>query len=99
MYMMEAKVRHSLKLRSTNIPSGKTVQSVKPQVGSGVRRDMDIIDEMWLMVALGLSIFLGGFGIWALDNKYCSTLRTWRHQVGLPWGLLLEGHGWWFVYP
>jgi dihydroceramidase len=46
-------------------------------------------------VGTGLSIFLSGFGIWALDNQYCSTLRHWRHQVGLPWGILLEGHGWW----
>jgi dihydroceramidase len=26
-------------------------------------------------------------------------VRRWRHEVGLPWGLLLEGHGWWLVIP
>lgn len=60
-------------------------------------RDADIIKQMWIMVAFGLAIFLGGFGIWAVDNKYCSKLRQWRHELGLPWGILLEGHGWWHL--
>jgi dihydroceramidase len=67
------------------------------------RRDQRILRDMWWMIAVGLSIFLGGFGIWALDLKYCSTFRRWRHELGLPWGILLEGHGWWlvarFVFP
>ena len=58
-------------------------------------RDTDILKRMWILVAFGLTVFLGGFGIWALDNVYCSTLRSWRRSVGLPWGILLEGHGWW----
>lgn len=58
-------------------------------------RDEKIVNTMWIMIAYGLSTFLGGFAIWALDNKYCSTIRAWRAQVGLPWGILLEGHGWW----
>jgi len=49
------------------------------------------------MIACGLGVFLGGFGIWTLDNVYCSTIRRWRHEIGLPWGILLEGHGWWYV--
>jgi dihydroceramidase len=53
---------------------------------------------MWTMIAVGLSIFLGGFGMWNLDIIYCGKLRQWRHQVGLPWGILLEGHGWWYVF-
>ncbi|KAI0997496.1 hypothetical protein K3495_g10691 [Podosphaera aphanis] len=97
MYTMEFKIRRSLKLKPANSSSEKTINIMKSQVSSGVRRDMNVIDEMWLMVALGLSIFLGGFGMWNLDNMYCSTLRSWRHQLGLPWGLLLEGHGWWHL--
>lgn len=58
-------------------------------------RDAKILKTMWFMVACGLSIFLGGFGIWTLDNIYCSKLRVWRREIGLPWGILLEGHGWW----
>jgi dihydroceramidase len=58
-------------------------------------RDLKVLKTMWFMVVYGLSMFLGGFAIWNLDNFFCSTLRTWRQQIGLPWGILLEGHGWW----
>jgi dihydroceramidase len=61
------------------------------------KRDMEILRQMWVMVAWGLTVFLGGFAVWNLDNIYCSTLRRWRYDVGLPWGLLLEGHGWWHI--
>jgi dihydroceramidase len=58
-------------------------------------RDEEILRRMWSMIRWGASLFLGGFFIWSLDNAYCSTLRRWRHRVGLPWGIILEGHGWW----
>jgi dihydroceramidase len=61
------------------------------------RRDKNILKDMWWMIAVGLSVFLGGFGIWALDLMCCSAFRRWRHEIGLPWGILLEGHGWWLV--
>ena len=49
------------------------------------------------MIVMGLTIFLGGFIVWTLDNEYCSTVRGWRREIGLPWGMLLEGHGWWHL--
>jgi len=61
------------------------------------QRDLDILKSMWKLVAFGVSVFLLGFGIWSLDNKYCSTLRTWRRSIGMPWGFFLEGHGWWHL--
>ena len=60
-------------------------------------RDLATLKRMYGLIAYGLSIFLGGFAIWTLDNVYCSTLRRWRRQIGLPWGLVLEGHGWWHL--
>ena len=60
-------------------------------------RDTVIVQRMWLMVGVGLSVFLGGFAIWNLDNAHCSRLRGWRRDVGLPWGVILEGHGWWHL--
>lgn len=60
-------------------------------------RDTKILKTMWFMVAYGLTMFLGGFFIWNLDNHFCSQIRVWRRQVGLPWGIFLEGHGWWYV--
>ncbi|KAI9889168.1 MAG: hypothetical protein M1814_005759 [Vezdaea aestivalis] len=59
------------------------------------QRDAKILREMWTMVGAGLGTFLSGFAIWSLDNSYCSPLRKWRHEVGLPWGIVAEGHGWW----
>jgi len=60
-------------------------------------RDLKILKTMWLAIAYGLSTFLGAFAIWNLDNIYCSNLRRWRREIGLPWGILLEGHGWWHL--
>ncbi|CAI7624336.1 unnamed protein product [Penicillium glandicola] len=60
-------------------------------------RDEKILKTMWFMVIYGLSMFLGGFFIWNLDNVFCSEIRRMRRSVGLPWGLFLEGHGWWHV--
>ena len=63
--------------------------------GDASTRDRQILMKMWELFAYGLSIFLVGFFLWGLDNKYCASLRTWRHRIGLPWGFVLEGHGWW----
>lgn len=60
-------------------------------------RDTKTLKTMWFMVAYGLCMFLGGFFIWNLDNGFCTQIRRWRREVGLPWGILLEGHGWWYV--
>jgi hypothetical protein len=60
-------------------------------------RDEKTIKTMWFMVIYGLSMFLGGFFIWNLDNVFCTEIRQIRRAVGLPWGIFLEGHGWWYV--
>ncbi|KAI9315599.1 alkaline ceramidase 3 [Dichotomocladium elegans] len=41
--------------------------------------------------------FGGAFIIWNIDNQFCSTLRDWRHVVGLPLGAISELHGWWHI--
>ncbi|GJC99805.1 alkaline phytoceramidase [Colletotrichum higginsianum] len=56
-----------------------------------------ILKTMWIMVGTGLAVFLLGFFIWNLDNAFCSRIRHWRRQLGLPWGALLEGHAWWHL--
>jgi dihydroceramidase len=97
MYMMEVNLRPSLRKKAANGQEKKTVSesSTSPAQLANEKRDKIILREMWWMVAIGLSIFLGGFAIWGLDRIYCSNVRRWRHQIGLPWGILLEGHGWW----
>lgn len=58
-------------------------------------RDMRILKKMWALCGCGFASVGVGFLLWNLDNIYCSYLRTWRREIGLPWGILLEGHGWW----
>ena len=58
-------------------------------------RDNKNLNRMLHLVGFGLMNFLSGFAAWYLDNTYCDHLRRWRRGLGLPWGLLLEGHGWW----
>ncbi len=75
---------------------GRNMDKEQQEIGRWKdRRDRRILGTMWVMIACGLSNFLGGFAIWGLDNVYCSKLREWRREIGLPWGILLEGHGWW----
>lgn len=60
-------------------------------------RSNQILKTMWIMVAVGLVTFIGGFFVWKLDNVFCSQIRRWRRAMGLPWAILLEGHGWWHL--
>ncbi|KAH0603677.1 uncharacterized protein H6S33_007336 [Morchella sextelata] len=55
------------------------------------------VNTMWWMVGWGLFVFLCGFALWNVDNAWCGSLRGWRRGVGLPWGVLAEGHGWWHL--
>jgi len=96
MYIMELSLRPSLNRRQMGdkLQSKSSIQTDE-KTRSEDLRDRRILNTMWWMIACGISIFLAGFGVWTLDNKYCSTLIRWRREVGLPWGILLEGHGWW----
>lgn len=83
-YLMEKALRHS------------------PQQGSAssqanVSEDARRLRTMWSMIPVGIGSVALGFGIWTLDNIYCSRFRVWRRELGLPWGILLEGHGWWHL--
>jgi dihydroceramidase len=41
--------------------------------------------------------FLTGYLLWQLDFIFCPQLTAWKRAVGMPWGFLLEFHGWWHV--
>ncbi|KAF3480248.1 alkaline phytoceramidase [Arthroderma uncinatum] len=97
MWVMEVTLRPSFqRSRNQNKPH-PSIPTITVNGETLDERDIRILKSMWAMVAYGLSTFLGGFVIWNLDNEYCSTLRGWRREIGLPWGILLEGHGWWHV--
>ena len=98
MYNMETRLRPAL------VAEDRSTQGVSTQVHKSPndsrivpsdRPQETILKEMWTMVAVGLAIFLSGFAIWTLDNKFCQDLRRMRRELGLPWGIFLEGHGWW----
>ena len=90
-YLMETNIRpkSTSKGRTATNPHSKSEQSRQNA------RDQAIVSKMWTMITWGLSIFLGGFALWALDRVYCSTLIGWRRKIGMPWGFILEAHGWW----
>ena len=102
MYVMELNLRPRLKQSESEYKllhkRGMTASERLVSQGED-GRDRKILGTMWVMIAFGLMTFLGGFFIWSLDNVYCSKLRVWRRQIGLPWGILLEGHGWWYASP
>ena len=94
-YMMEVAIRPRFKSeerKSLNPRPDRTVEAVRMQE---YRIYQEILRTMWQMIVTGLSIFLGGFLIWHLDNVHCAKLISWRREIGLPWGFVLEGHGWW----
>lgn len=98
MYVMELNLRPTLKQSESEhrLLHRRTMTADEKLVSQGEdRRDRKILGMMWVMIGFGLTTFLGGFFIWNLDNVYCSKLRVWRREIGLPWGILLEGHGWW----
>lgn len=41
--------------------------------------------------------FVFGYLLWQLDFIFCTELTTLKRTVGLPWGFLLELHGWWHI--
>ncbi|KAI1180555.1 alkaline dihydroceramidase [Nemania sp. FL0916] len=86
MWIMERVLRPLLKARENKRSPSSHVPSTEA-----------CLSQMWIMFGTGLSIFLGGYLIWILDNTYCNTIRRWRHQIQLPWAVLLEGHAWWHL--
>lgn len=99
MYVMEISLRPSLRARQSHAGQANGALGDVKRHTEESRNILNeqILRRMWSLIAYGLSIFLGGFAIWTLDNQYCGTIRRWRREIGLPWGVLLEGHGWWHL--
>lgn len=77
--------------------NGAVIQAHTPAQKAEDEKALKTLRTMWAMIAYGLTVFLGGFALWNVDNIHCTQLRKWRHDLGLPWGILLEGHGWWHL--
>jgi dihydroceramidase len=95
MYVMEVNIRPRFRSKEREAANPRVRKGTKAEREMEDLRDQQILRTMWKMIVSGLSIFLGGFAIWHLDNENCSSLIKWRREIGMPWGFVLEGHGWW----
>ena len=94
LYGMEVSLRPSRQAKR-RAEVGRRDASDTTEQASIDQRDLEILKTMYQMIPVGLGSIALGFLIWNLDNAFCPTLRRWRRELGLPWGILLEGHGWW----
>lgn len=100
-YVMEVHIRarfrskHRSKHRGAANPQSYSQEMADQE--QDALRDEQILHTMWQMIVFGLGIFLSGAAFWHWDNKHCSKLIQWRRKIGLPWGFVLEGHGWWHL--
>jgi dihydroceramidase len=39
-----------------------------------------------------------GYFLWQLDGIFCTELTALKRIMGMPWGFLLEMHGWWHLF-
>ncbi|KAF5546758.1 YPC1-alkaline ceramidase [Fusarium napiforme] len=95
LYTMEATLRPTLS--DNDASKSSRAPLLNKEARSSVRRTEVIIREMRWLVAMGFITCAAGIAAWKFDNLHCNDLVRWRHQVGLPWGIFLEGHGWWYV--
>jgi len=61
-------------------------------------KDEVVKREVRKLCTWGGVIFISGFGIWNLDNIYCSSLTQTKRAIGMPWSFFLELHGWWHIF-
>ncbi|ODV76713.1 alkaline phytoceramidase [Suhomyces tanzawaensis NRRL Y-17324] len=47
---------------------------------------------------LGIGFFGLGYVLWNMDIHLCSLVRGVRRSWGMPYGFVLEGHGWWHIF-
>ena len=47
------------------------------------------------LALVGATTFVISYGCWLVDFHRCGMLQRFRAQVGLPWGIVSELHGWW----
>ncbi|KAI3403504.2 YDC1 [Candida oxycetoniae] len=61
-------------------------------------RDAKIRKKMDRIAIFGVGIFLFGYLLWNLDIHFCDEVRSIRQGWGIPYGFVLEGHGWWHIF-
>ena len=59
------------------------------------KRDPFTLRTLRLMATLGTAAF--AYILWNIDVHFCPMLTRWKRELGMPFGILLELHGWWHV--
>ncbi|KAK6460482.1 ceramidase [Scheffersomyces coipomensis] len=54
--------------------------------------------QLYKTMTIGVLIFLLGYFLWNLDIHFCTFVRGKRRDWGIPYGFVLEGHGWWHIF-
>ncbi|KAF2866806.1 alkaline ceramidase family protein [Massariosphaeria phaeospora] len=49
------------------------------------------------MAIFGLGSGLFGYFLWNIDFHLCSHVTAFKRELGLPWALVFELHGWWHI--
>lgn len=60
-------------------------------------KDTSASKQMRYIAVSGAVLFLSGFGLWGIDRGQCTNLTVAKHWMGIPWGFILELHGWWHL--
>ncbi|KAF2745448.1 alkaline phytoceramidase [Sporormia fimetaria CBS 119925] len=50
------------------------------------------------LASMGTASGLFGYFLWSIDFHLCPYVTAVKRSVGLPWGMLLELHGWWHIF-
>jgi len=59
--------------------------------------DSEVKRKMRNLSRIGLACSVVGYSVWLIDHWACSGLRSTRRSMGMPWGFILELHGWWHI--
>lgn len=54
-------------------------------------------DKIRSLVTFATWMAMSAYGIWNIDVNFCPTLTRWKRSMGMPWGVLLELHGYWHL--
>lgn len=61
-------------------------------------KDQKAIKQLNKTMIWGIVLFLFGYFLWNCDIHLCSHVRATRRNWGMPYGFVLEGHGWWHIF-
>lgn len=61
-------------------------------------KDVAAKRKMNITMYSGIGFFLLGYILWNADIHFCDLARSTRRDWGIPYGFILEGHGWWHIF-